>query len=77
MPLNLGKVVVKQPNRTTVTSPSFATNTVTTFAGLTDVDAQNIQNGYTLIYSSANGKYEMKSPQELVNAIQAINGGKF
>ena len=77
MPLNLGTVVVKQPNRTTVSSPSFQTDSVTTFAGLSDVSTTEIQNGYTLVYSSANNKYEMKPAQELTSSITNIDGGTF
>ena len=77
MPLNLGKVVVKQPNRTTITSPNFATNTITTFAGLSDVSTSGVQNAYTLIYSSATEKYEMKPAQELTASITSIDGGTF
>jgi hypothetical protein len=77
MALNIGKIVVSQPNRTTVTSSNFRPSPNVAFAGLNDVSTIGLQNGFTLIYSAANNKYEMKAAQELTSSITSIDGGTF
>jgi hypothetical protein len=73
----MGTITIFQPNRTTITSPNFKPTPNVAFAGLNDVNTIGLQNGYTLIYSAANSKYEMKAAQELTSSITSIDGGTF
>jgi hypothetical protein len=73
----MGTITIFQPNRTTVTSPNFRPTPNVAFAGLNDVSTIGLQNVYTLIYSAANNKYEMKAAQELTSSITSIDGGTF
>lgn len=73
----MGTITIFQPNRTTVSSPNFKPAPNVAFAGLNDVSTTGLQNGYTLIYSAANNKYEMKAAQELTSSIASIDGGTF
>jgi len=77
MAIDIGKVVINQPNRTTITSPNFRPSPNIVFANINDVSTVGLQNGYTLIYSAANNKYELKAAQELTSSITSIDGGTF
>ena len=71
---NLGKVTVFQPNRTTITSPNYRPKPNVALGELNDVATENVQDGYILVYRSANSRYEV-SPATLTAA--SIDGGTF
>ena len=73
---DLGKVTVFQPNRSTITSPNFRPKPNVSLAEINDVSAENVQNGYLLVYSSANNRYEI-SPATSIIASLPIDGGTF
>ena len=71
---DLGKVTVFQPNRTSIVSPNYKPKPNVTLAEINDVVTDNVQDGFSLVYSSANNRYEMK----IANAvIDKLDGGLF
>ena len=71
---DLGKVTVFQPNRTTLVSPNYKPKPNVTLAEINDVSTENVQDGYSLVYSSANNRFEMKIATA---GLAAIDGGTF
>lgn len=69
---DLGKVTVFQPNRTTLVSPNFKPKPNVSLAEINDVSTEGVENGFSLVYSSANNRFEMKTV-----AIGFIDGGLF
>ena len=72
----LGKVTVFQPNRTTITSPNYKPKPNISLAEINDVSADNAQNGYLLVYSSANNRYEISPATTIIGSLP-IDGGTF
>ncbi len=77
MAIDIGKVVISQPNRTTITSPNYRPKPNVAFAEINDVDTTGLQDNYTIIYSAANGKYEVKSAANLEATVTNVVGGFF
>ena len=73
---DLGKVTVFQPNRTTITSPNYRPKPNVALAEINDVSAENVQDGYLLVFNSANSRYEI-SPATAIIASLPIDGGTF
>ena len=71
---DLGKVTVFQPNRTTITSPNYKPKPNVTLAEINDVYTNGVQDGFSLVYSSANNRYETKIA---VTVLADIDGGLF
>jgi len=57
---NLGSVTVFQPNRATLVSPNYKPKPNVALAEIVDVNTENVEDGFSLVYSSANNRYEMK-----------------
>ena len=74
---DIGKVVISQPNRTTITSPNYRPKPNVAFGEITDVSTDGLEDGYTIIYSAANSKFETKSSANLTASITAVFGGTF
>jgi hypothetical protein len=74
---DIGKVVISQPNRTTITSPNYRPKPNVAFAEINDVDTTGLQDNYTIIYSAANSKYEVKSAANLQASVTNVVGGFF
>ena len=70
----IGKVKIGQNIRTTVVSPNFKPKSNVALAEITDVSTTNVQDGFALVYSSANNKYEVKAVQ---GTVTNVNGGAF
>ena len=69
---------VSQFNRTTVVSSTFKPKPNVSLPEINDVSATGVQDGFTIIYSSANNKYELKSPVNLEGIIPTtVTGGEF
>ena len=74
---NIGKVVVRPINRTSISAPNF---TPRVNVAITDIQGANVEfrrNGDALIYNAATGEY-VSSP--LGNAsieLDEIHGGRF
>ena len=71
---DLGKVTVFQPNRTTITSPNYKPKPNVALAEINDVFTNGVQDGFSLVYSSANNRYEMKIA---TTVIDKLDGGLF
>jgi hypothetical protein len=76
MAIDIGKVVINQPNRTTITSPNYRPKPNVAFAEINDVSTDGLEDGYTIIFSAANNRYETKSAANLTASI-SIFGGYF
>jgi len=74
---DIGKVVISQPNRTTITSPNYRPKPNVSFAEINDVDTTGLQDNYTIIYSAANSRYEVKSAANLEATVTTVVGGFF
>ena len=77
MAIDIGKVVISQPNRTTITSPNYRPKPNVAFAEINDVSTLGLEDGFTIIYSAANSKFETKSPANLTASITQVFGGFF
>jgi hypothetical protein len=71
---DIGKVTVFQPNRTTITSPNYKPKPNVVLSEINDVYTDNVEDGFSLVYSSANNRYEMKIAQA---ALDKLDGGLF
>lgn len=74
---DIGKIVISQPNRTTITSPNYRPKPNVAFAEINDVDTTGLQDNYTIIYSAANSRYEVKSAANLQASVTNVIGGFF
>jgi hypothetical protein len=77
MAIDIGKVVITQPNRTTITSPNYRPKPNVAFGEINDVSTLGLEDGYTIIYSAANSKFETKSSANLIASITSVFGGFF
>jgi hypothetical protein len=77
MAIDIGKVVISQPNRTTITSPNYRPKPNVAFGEINDVSTLGLEDGYTIIYSAANSKFETKSAANLTASIASVFGGFF
>lgn len=71
---DLGKITVFQPNRTSVVSPNYKPKPNVALAEINDVSTTDVQDGYSLVYSSANNRYEMKIA---TTVLEKLDGGTF
>ena len=74
MSIDIGKVTVFQPNRTTVVSPKYRPQPNVALAEINDVSTESVQDGYSLVYVSANNRYEMKIA---TTVLDQVDGGYF
>ena len=77
MAIDIGKVVISQPNRTTITSPNYRPKPNVAFGEINDVSTEGLEDGFTIIYSAANSKFETKSSANLIASITQVFGGFF
>ena len=71
---DLGKVTVFQPNRTTVVSPKYNPKPNVALNEINDVNTDGVQDGFSLVYSSANNRFETKIATTVLGS---IDGGLF
>ena len=71
---DLGKITVFQPNRTSVVSPNYKPKPNVALAEINDVSTTDVQDGYSLVYNSANNRYEMKID---TTVLEKLDGGTF
>ena len=74
---DIGKVVISQPNRTTITSPNYRPKPNVAFSEINDVSTEGLEDGFTIIFSSANNKFETKSAANLSASVTNVIGGFF
>jgi hypothetical protein len=73
----VGKVVISQPNRTTIASPNYRPKPNVAMAEINDVDTTGLQDNYLLIYNGSTSKYEARSTSNISAIVTAISGGTF
>lgn len=71
---DLGTVTVFQPNRTTIVSPSYKPKPNVTLSEINDVSTEGVQDGFSLVFSSANNRFEMKVATTVIGS---VDGGLF
>jgi hypothetical protein len=74
MAIDIGKVVINQPNRTTITSPNYRPKPNVALAEINDVSTDGVQDGYSLVYNSANTRFEMRIA---TSVLEKLDGGLF
>ena len=74
MGIDIGTVTVFQPNRTSIVSPKYKPKPNIALAEINDVSTDNVQDGQSLVYVSANNRYEMKIA---TTVLQQVDGGYF
>ena len=68
----IGRATITQPNKSTIVAQNFTPKPNVSLTQLNDVVLTNAQNGQSLIYNSAIGKYEANTV-----LISVVNGGDF
>ena len=71
---DIGKVTVFQPNRSTIVSSKYKPQPNVALSEINDVNTENVQDGFSLVYVSANNRYEMKIA---TSVIDNLDGGYF
>jgi len=74
---NIGKVVVRPVNRTSISAPNFSPKVNVSISDIQGANVELRRNGDSLIYNAATGEY-VSSP--LTNAsisLDEIHGGRF
>ena len=71
---NIGKVTINQPNRSRIVAQNFAPKPNVSLAEISDVTTTGVQNGDTLVFNSATGKYETKT---VTATVTEVIGGTF
>jgi hypothetical protein len=74
---NIGQVKLTQQTRSTIAAQNFKPKPNVSLGEVTDVNTSGVQDGYTLIYSSASSKYEAKSFANVSATVTQITGGTF
>lgn len=70
----LGTITVQQPNRTTIAASDFKPKPNISLAEINDVSTLGVEDGESLVYVSANNRYEFKIASA---AVSNIDGGLF
>jgi hypothetical protein len=75
----IGRATINQPAKSTIVSTNFKPKPNVAVAELTDVVATGVQDGYTLVYNSAQNKYIASTANNITAnvTITNINGGAF
>lgn len=72
---NIGQVKLTQQTRSTIAAQNFTPKPNVSVSELSDVNSVGIENGFTLIYNSATGKYDTGPAP--VGVLTQIIGGSF
>jgi len=70
----LGTITVQQPNRTTIAASDFKPKPDISLAEINDVSTIGVEDGDSLVFSSANNRYEFKTAAAVIDQ---IDGGLF
>ncbi len=71
---DVGRVTVFQPNQTTVVSPKYSPKPNVALNEINDVSTDGVQDGFSLVYSSANSRFETKIA---TSVLDQLDGGTF
>lgn len=74
---NIGKVVVRPVNKTTITTPNFVPKLNVALSDVQGVNVSTLSNGDSLIYDSALNEFVSKPINTAEIVITIINGGRF
>jgi len=74
MSLNLGTVTIRQPNRTTISASDFRPKPNISLSEINDVSTAGVEDGFSLVYDSANNRFEMKFASPI---LENLDGGTF
>ena len=74
---NPASTVSLKPANKTFASLTVAPSSNISLGQLTNVDVANVSNGQSLVYISANGKFEASTLVTSVASIDAVIGGSF
>lgn len=74
---SIGKVTIRQPTQTTIANPNYGVKLNIALDDLIDVDTQNIQNGYTLLFDAATQTYKPGPTGNVDILLTNITGGTF
>jgi len=74
---NPASTVSLKPANKSFASVAVAPSSNISLGQLTNVDVANVSNGQSLVYISANGKFEASTLTTTVSAIDSVNGGQF
>jgi hypothetical protein len=74
---NIGKVVVRPINRTTISSPNFNPKVNVSIGDISDFDISIREEGDVLIYNSTTQKYVSGPIDGARISLTEINGGTF
>ena len=72
---NIGQVKLTQQTRSTIAAQNFAPKPNVALTELTDTNLAGAQNGYTLVFNSATGKYDAAAAPPAI--VTSIIGGSF
>lgn len=70
----LGTITVQQPNRTTIAASDFKPKPNISLAEINDVSTLGVEDGESLVYVSANNRYEFKIAAA---TLATLDGGLF
>ena len=70
----IGKVSVSANPRTTIADPKFKPKPNVALEEINDVSTEGVQDGYSLVYNSANNRFEMKIA---TTVLEKLDGGTF
>lgn len=74
---NIGKVVVRPVNKTTITTPNYAPRLNVALSDVQGVNVATVTNGDSLIYDSSLNQFVAKPINTAEIEITIINGGRF
>ena len=71
---NIGRVVINQPNRSRIVAQNFAPKPNVSLAEISDVTTSGVQDGDTLVFNSATGRFEANT---VTATVTEVIGGTF
>ena len=73
----IGKVKIGQATRSTIVAQNFAPKPNVSLSEINNVDTSGVQDGYTIVYNSTQGKYLVQAAANLTGQMTQITGGTF
>ena len=71
---NIGQVKLTQQTRSTIAAQNFKPKPNVALTELTDTNVSGVQNGQTIVFNSATGKFEANT---VTATVVSVNGGSF
>ena len=70
----IGRATIKTPLKTAIAAQAFAPKPNVSLSEINDVTTTGVQNGDTLVFNSATGRYEAKT---ITASVTEVIGGTF